>query len=217
MPTQRRRTHGRFRSGHVPSRRSRKPGVRPQGTPASRLERGSSHAPGLRTPRFPALPWRSTGVADWHLDAIVGPVLARLPAQRLGPHAGPGRFCRSDSGLPPGTPWRQPCRYAQQAQDHPAHPDRLDAAGVRAGGADAHRAGAVLACVRSGVAAGSRERGGRPGAAGIPGGACRPGRPHERHRAQLLDVQRGKDRRPGESRESWSPPLARAGASCSMP
>ena len=142
-------------------------------------------------PQLPAFFQRTTDLSDRHLDADGGPVVARLPAHRIGPEAGSSGLCQPDSRISIcAAGW-----HRRRSQQPPAcrdrDPGRLDAAGVCAGGADPEESNYRAGDFRARRSPGSGEciRYTRP--AVFPGRHGGQGRLDECHRAQFLDVQRG--------------------------
>jgi len=89
-------------------------------------------------------------------------------------------------------------RSHRQAAHRRHHADPIHAAGVRAGRARAPAPGYGRTRHGAGHAARHRECVRYPDATGVHRGNRREGRPDERHRAQLLDVQRRPGGRPGD-------------------
>ena len=172
-------------------------------------------AAGASASELPALLRRPAGLADRHLDAVGGRVLAGLPAHRLGGAARAGRLRQPDSGLPvshrSAAPWptattataiviaTQIASMVLAARPGRAHPH---SAWCRSG------TSVVLAALLGVV-----------NAFDIPARQSfvveMVGREdlHERDRAQLVDVQRRPRSSARRSPACWWRRSARAGAS----
>ncbi len=85
-----------------------------------------------QAPQFPAVRRRTAHLADWHLDADRGRVLAGLPADRVVAAAWHGRVHQPDPRLLAGADWRHRRRPHQPPPDRHRH-----AVGVDGGRGDA--------------------------------------------------------------------------------
>ena len=152
--------------------------------------------------QLPAFLQRATDLADRHLDADCGAVVARLPADRLGIAAwarwvSPARFpcfcsLRSAGSLPTG-PTANACVIATQIAS-------MMLAFILAALTLTHTITGV-AHFRAGRAAGRGERVRHPRPAVVSGRHGRQRRSDERHRAEFVDVQRrARDRSGGRGR-----------------
>ena len=153
---------------------------------------GTNLARGLETPQLPAVLLRAEHFPDRHLDAAGGHDLARLPAEQLGVPVGVGRLLQPDPQFLPGPRGGRVHRPLEPAPDNSRDAEPGHVPGRDPGRADPDRHGCRLACpcLERLLGARHRLRHARPASLSDPDGG-RTREPDQRHRPELVDVQRG--------------------------